>query len=69
MNGESNKDDKKEREKLTQAEIEENADSGLNFTIESGEEIVSQASVASRNSLDGFALESTSIRKQSFNKY
>ena len=67
INGESHKDDKEERERFTEAEIEEKADSGLNFTIESGEEMVSQASVASRTSLDGFALESTSIRKQSFN--
>jgi len=61
INGESDKDDKEERERFSEAEIEEKADSGLNFTIESGEEMVSQASVASRNSFDGFALESTSI--------
>ena len=47
--------------KLAEGDTEENVDSGLNFTIESGEELNSQASVASRHSLDGFATKSASI--------
>ncbi|CAG5094503.1 Oidioi.mRNA.OKI2018_I69.XSR.g13617.t1.cds [Oikopleura dioica] len=47
--------------KLSENDTEENIDSGLNFTIESGEELNSQASVASRHSLDGFVTKSTSI--------